>query len=147
MTACNALIPSERFYDACRRANVPLAKELFASLADINAIVHLGCTPLLLACESRNADLVRFVLDRGAHVTHCGSHERTALHQAVQLRNNHAVLQLLLERGADVNAVDEDANQPIHVACDYDTVRFLLPVERKLLVPLQRWALSTLLRS
>ena len=116
-----------RFCDACRRGDKQEVQELLASIDDINAQTGFDArTPLMRAAESKNADLVRFLLDNGASVDRSDDYRRTALHTAARVENNVDVLRLLIERGADVNAIDCDKWCPVEYAFDVANFRCLL---------------------
>jgi ankyrin repeat protein len=58
---------------------------------------------------------VRFILDRGVAVDYPVKDGRTALHCAAQT-GQADVVQLLLEKGADINAVDQSCYTALHWA-------------------------------
>jgi ankyrin repeat protein len=74
-------------------------------------------TPLL-CCERSDEEAVkiaRVLLDRGAQVEHCGRRQRTPLLQASGLGSAELV-ELLLSRGADIKAVDENGDTALTLA-------------------------------
>lgn len=77
-------------------------------------------TPLMLAVECSNCQILRMLLAAGAQVnTAAGTGEQNAtLHVAAQL-GHCQVAQMLLDAGAQVNAVDAKGNTPLHVAARY----------------------------
>ena len=130
--------------------NVAVAKVLL----DHGADVHGGnrwMTPILWAAARRHADMVALLQQHGARETifvaaalgradrvaaylrknarlieQRDEHGQTALHYAA-LALRAKVVALLLERGAEVDAVDALAGTPLHVACD---VRLADPAEQ-----------------
>ena len=120
----------KRFCDACRHGDQQAAQQLLASIDNINSFavneVYKNKTPLMLAAESRSVKLVRFLLDNGADVGCCNTVNRTALHYAVGVANNVAVLRLLIERGGDVNSTDHFHIQPVDSANGVANLRCLL---------------------
>mgnify|MGYP001405751666 CR=1 FL=1 len=77
----------DQFCAACRRGDNEAAQQLFASIDNVNAFdAKFRNTPLMLGARSKNADLVRFLLDNGADVTCCDALKRTALHKAADVR-------------------------------------------------------------
>jgi ankyrin repeat protein len=91
--------------------------------ADVNAVDHMGCTPLLLAVK--NTGLWYFVhgrfplqalLDHGANIDAEDEDGLTALHHAARERLHTAVIALLLAHGAQINARDRRGRTPLHLA-------------------------------
>ena len=91
-------------YLACYNGNAAMIKLLLAAGADPNFADPTGETPLMTASAVGDLESVRTLLDSGAMVN--GSEpgfQQTALMYAV--RNNHLqIVQLLVSRGANVNA-------------------------------------------
>ena len=117
----------ERFCDACRHGDQQAAQQLLPSIDNINAFVGSNSTPLMLAVESRDVNMVRFLLDNGADVACCNRRNRTVLHHAASFENNVAVLRLLIERGAHVNSLAYSYGEmPIDLADGLANFRCLL---------------------
>jgi ankyrin repeat protein len=79
---------------------------------------RLGATPLHSAVYNNRMEIARYLLDSGAAVNDRVINEdnRTALHEAAAVGSTDMV-QLLLDRGADINAITSDENQtPLHWA-------------------------------
>ena len=86
-------------------------------LLENNALTEVGhiwaYRPLVLACEEDAEDAVRHLLNHGARLT--GSFDAlngSCLHCA----KSATVAKLLLDKGADVNAIDSQRCTPLHVA-------------------------------
>lgn len=80
-----------------------IADYLLAQGADIN-MKGISMTPLISAVSCDNARMVKFYLARGANVNDIVSVVRgSALSEAVRL-NNHQIISILLEAGADIDA-------------------------------------------
>ncbi len=73
-----------------------------------------GETPLILAVRAGRADLTRILLDRGADPDH-RARVSAPLHYAARLEDP-AVAELLVDRGASVDARTERQETPLHVA-------------------------------
>ena len=88
--------------------------------ADVNAQDEDHNTPLHLASRRRNLESVRVLLNHGANVDAKNNEGQTPLHQVPELQHSYGcsdIAQLLLERGADVNAAgDNDHDTPLHLA-------------------------------
>ena len=97
-----------------------IAQLLLDRGADVNAQNIYHETPLLLAAISGKPELARVLLDHGAKVTET-QYGRTPLH-AIPRGNYDSqdgirLVQLLVERGADVGAPDQDHDTALHSAC------------------------------
>lgn len=136
-------------YYACKQATAAVVKELLRK--DANPFVLCGKegTPLLLvACESGDTEIVKALLEAGADIQATDNESRTALHLACRrgdadqgqlLRNygsapaggnkpacNAAMVEFLLENGANPLAMDQEGNMPLHLLVkqrDAETIR------------------------
>lgn len=72
-------------------------------------------TPLMLAVRGGHLDVVRLLLNKGAHVNLIDVDGNTALYWAVFL-GNAAIVELLIEHGADINLVNGLGQQLAAVA-------------------------------
>lgn len=85
-------------------------------------------TGTLVKVTIKNSDvaMARLLLDSGAHIN--GGRGQWALHYAVyqeQWGPNLALIQLLIERGANVTECDEVGKTPLHYAAEYSGVETL----------------------
>jgi ankyrin repeat protein len=95
---------------AVYRQNEPLVAVLIAAGADVNAP---AAKPLAWAVVQQNFNIIKMLLDAGADPTVENWHGNTLLGMSVK----HAdILQLLIERGADVNA---KSGNPLRQAATY----------------------------
>jgi len=115
---------------------IRVAQLLLERGADVNAPDEDNKTPLHLASYYGNVEIVRVLLDGDATTHSKGNRGWTPLHEVTRCEDQYSmdntdvlVAQLLLERGADVNASDEDNRTPLHLASYYgkaEIVRVLL---------------------
>lgn len=80
-----------------------LVRRLLAAGADPNGATDEGITPLMIAAQSGDRDIVTELLRAGADVNRVASTGGTALHRAVGMSVNAVIVQDLLEAGADPN--------------------------------------------
>jgi ankyrin repeat protein len=107
-----------------------LKAELQVDPGRVNAFSADGFQPLGLACFFGQTATAEYLLDHGAEVnTPSRNPMRVApLHSALASRNAE-LARLLVERGADVNAVQRDDYTPLHEAAqngDQATAAYLL---------------------
>jgi len=84
--------------------------------ADVNAVDHDFGTALVIASSNGDYSLAKTLLDNGAKVNHT-TVGTTALMRAC-LHNRRDVVQLLLSRGADVNAKNTYGDTALSWACE-----------------------------
>jgi ankyrin repeat protein len=94
-------------------AHPDTARLLLERGADVNAKDNMGSTALIYAAEVGRLDCAKVLLENGADVNSRNNNGETALTHAVGLANyihdaHHDIVRLLLTKGADVNAVDQD---------------------------------------
>jgi ankyrin len=91
--------------------------------ADVTAQDIHGETPLYLAACFGKVELARVLLDHGAVATEETYDSKTPLHGISRGKSDSQpedairLVQLLVERGADVNAPDRNHDTPLHSAC------------------------------
>ena len=125
---------------AARYASVDAVRELLRLGADVDAVGDDGFTPLHSATAYDRIDTVRALLDAHARIGATSRGGTTVLHWAVfanrshreeyfsdredtpphqgpeKLRNDAPLVELLLARGASVDAADGEGNTPLHQA-------------------------------
>ncbi len=96
--------------------------------ADVNAANDNGARPLNWASGSGDIEKVSLLLEHGAKVnpgicerSGCNDDMFTPLHSAAW--RSPTILELLIEKGADVNAVSKDGTSALHNACRGDSSR------------------------
>ncbi|MGG4490593.1 ankyrin repeat domain-containing protein [Metabacillus idriensis] len=110
-------------FEALEKKNLARFNELLnenASLADSEN--DNGLTLLGLACHYGEAEFVEMLLNKGADIN-AASHSKlsfipsnTALHAAIAGKQSPKLIKLLLQNGANVNAIDSDGHAPIQTA-------------------------------
>lgn len=105
-----------RLHRACIQPTVEL-EELLDHLKtgmDVNALDIHQKTPLQYAIERGELDFARALIDHGANAVDATTHGTTFLHIACQ-HGHQAIVQLLIDTGADVHALDSDQKTPYQV--------------------------------
>jgi ankyrin repeat protein len=104
-----------------------LAEELLARGASPHAVNLLGTSPLSVAAVAKNTNIAKKLLDRGASPNTPDGSSR-ALTESATL-GCAPMLELLLDAGADINAVDAQSRTALFLACNgsfEDVASFLL---------------------
>ncbi|CAA0815514.1 ADP-ribosylation factor GTPase-activating protein AGD3 [Striga hermonthica] len=76
-----------------------------------------GCSLLHLACETADIGMIELLLQYGANVNATDSRSLTPLHRCI-IRGKTTFAKLLLTRGADPRALDEQGRTPFQLAVD-----------------------------
>jgi hypothetical protein len=122
-------------YLAMREDSPKVAAVLLASPAlNVDAANAMGETPLMMAALKGRLDWAKKLIERGAKVQKPGW---SPLHYAATGPNTE-LLALLLDRGADINALAPNQNTPLMMAARYGT-------EENVKLLLQRGANKTLI--
>lgn len=100
---------------AIREGELKQVKALLASGANINAQDADGTTPLMHAVVNAGADCVKLLLDKGADPNISNNAGATALMWAV---GDVQKVQLLLAKGAHVNAVSKEEKSALRLAAN-----------------------------
>jgi ankyrin repeat protein len=102
--------------------------------ADIDGASPKGCTPLLYSARGGYAEVVRFLMLRGASPLRQDNAGGTVLHHAIE-KGHVEVLEVLLEHGIDVHSAieipDNAGRTPIYEAIDnHETPDLLLLIAK-----------------
>ena len=103
------------FYSNCAMGNLELARVMLRKDLDINTSIR-GNTPIKAAVQSGNAELVQFLIEKGADFrSSFGKNKYSCLHYAAQ-SGHAAVIKVLVEAGLDINSLDARGNTPLYLA-------------------------------
>jgi ankyrin repeat protein len=107
---------------ACKKGYCEIVKLLLDHGADVNVVnardyndEDKGKTALHYAAQSNGENVIKDLLECGAHVNSKAKNGKTALHYA--LDRNEKIVGVLLSWGAEVNAADKDGVTPLMLAC------------------------------
>lgn len=87
--------------------------------ADVNHVNHLGDSPLILAANNGNRQVVRSLLTHHANPNHENKYGDTPLTKAMN-RDGRPMVELLLENGMDVNYTNKDGMTALSMAKSSD---------------------------
>ena len=106
---------TQDIYDACRKGNVELIKQLSKINPDtVNTPNKSGYTPLIIAGYRNQLDAVKTLLGLGANVN-AKSEDGTVL-TAACYKSNTELVKILLEQHADVNVKNNAGTTPLMFA-------------------------------
>jgi len=92
----------------------PLLRALLVQGADINfSCAVSGKTALIIACESRQVGLIKYLLDQGADTEKADVNGLTPLMTAIKIKSL-TISTLLIERGAKMDTVDAEEQTALH---------------------------------
>ena len=106
---------------ACECSSVKLVEQLLQHKSKINAVDLEGCTPLMRSIRfSRRPDpIVKLLIDNNAKIAVKDIHGLSALHYAAGVKGLRKISQTLIEKGADVQGVDNEGNTTLHIAVNH----------------------------
>lgn len=112
--------PESKLLKACAQGDLEVVKALLVLDTNVNTQTKYNRTPLSLACWHKKNDVAKVLLDFNADVDHSDKAGNSPLHLAFSsvgtLHDTTTVVELLLERGACVNAVTNNMDTPAHLA-------------------------------
>ena len=100
------------------------AEFLLTKGANVNSTDSFGSTPLYMAvcCENVDLSLIEHLIQKGADVNYKNTSDGlTSLHYAISCGSDD-VARLLIEKGANVNAIADDGTTPLILAAKNDSV-------------------------
>lgn len=111
-------------------ASLDIAQILINNGADINVKNSEGKTPLSIAIDNNNVDMVRLLLNHGAKINEITDRYtgRTEFFSAMRV-GSISLVELLLQKGANINALDSNGMPPLASALWYkrkDIVELLI---------------------
>jgi ankyrin repeat protein len=96
----------------------------------IDAVDQDGNQPLHLACRQSHTKIVKWLLQHDADINAMNKYKQSPLHMAAgSSKDSPELCKSLLTDGATLDAKDENADQPMHLACRQyriNTIRVLL---------------------
>lgn len=113
-----AIIERNPLVQAAMSGNIAAVRALLGQGANIEAIDDsCGCTALAGAAANGQADMVKFLLDKGAKIDAGEGGSGTALFRAVE-GDRTELVNLLLDKGANVDAADHMGTTPLMEAVE-----------------------------
>ena len=101
-------------HGGCRTENL---QAMIDHGADVNALNKKNATALMIACHKRNTNAINVVLNAGADPNIPGDKGVTCIHHAVSEGFRKAMLETIINHGADVNATTKNNMTALMIAC------------------------------
>eukprot|EP01060_Flectonema_neradi_P012443 TRINITY_DN1925_c0_g1_i1.p1 TRINITY_DN1925_c0_g1~~TRINITY_DN1925_c0_g1_i1.p1 ORF type:complete len:560 (+),score=85.55 TRINITY_DN1925_c0_g1_i1:47-1726(+) len=110
--------------EACKTGTPWIIKLLIENNVEVNVVGTNEAQPLFSVASHGNIDLVRLLLDAGADPNkRSGATKMTPLSVACRTKNNLEVIQLLIEKGADLKLTCTKGRTAFMNACQRDVSR------------------------
>lgn len=120
-----------RLHCAANVGDITGVRQLLAAGATVDVTDTNGTTPLMLAAQQGWLELVKVLLDAGARLDKRDRFGGTALLHSAAFTGSVPTLDLLLRRGADIKAVEQEGKNALILAIEAKHVdAALLLVER-----------------
>lgn len=105
---------------------IDMIKLIINYISDINDNYNYDfMSPLHLACEIGNIEIVQLLLENGADIDVLDNYFMTPLHYASN-RNHFKTIKLLIKHKAKINVFDVHDRLPIHLTTDQNITKYLL---------------------
>lgn len=95
-------------YNAAATGNIAMVTFLVENGADINIRTYKGFTPLMVAINTGHYDVIRYLLTKNVSVNMPDCRGETPLMYAVRTPISNEIIELLIAKGANVNARDDN---------------------------------------
>lgn len=103
---------------ASERGNLEAVRVLLDKGADLQATTKHKFTPLHLAAQQRRKAVCKLLLERGANASVRDSEGWTPLHNVCQSAFSADIASLMIDKGADVNAIMNDGRSGLHLIAE-----------------------------
>lgn len=113
--------------------NIEAASKAIEQGADIEKIGNHRYTPLQLAATYGHIEMVKFLLQQGAHINQQDSEGLTALHHAIWARQGHVkdMVNLLLSHGIDIHARTRQGLTALEIAKLVGLIEIVVLLKKK----------------
>ncbi len=110
---------ADEIHDAAKEGNLEKVRALVSEDSTlVNAKTERGTTPLHYACTSKNIEIVKFLITKGADINAMNDSLYSPLHYAAAY-NQPEVVKFLLMNEAELEARTREGETPLHMTC-YD---------------------------
>jgi len=102
-----------KFWEACEKGSIEEVLKYLKFIDDINKYNPQGWNAIILAAFNHHIEITEILLENGANINSANAKGTTVFMYAktkVLENNNYFFLDLLIERGADINLKDKKNN-------------------------------------
>lgn len=112
------------YFQACIKGDLRIVREYLDNEGDVNIKDNQGVTGLNFAAAYNHMQLVKFLLENGANTEIKDNNGWTPLISIAQLGKDRTdIARMILDKGANINAVDMDGFSSLHIAIDNQYLR------------------------
>lgn len=112
---------------ASRNKDTRILEFLLRKKGKIDDLSNEGKTPLHCACEESLLEVMKVLVEKGAHVHAITTTKLTALHFVAGGQHDapdvEKAINFLVNKKCNVNSLDKDKRTPLHVACKRGSIR------------------------
>ncbi|WP_375316785.1 ankyrin repeat domain-containing protein [Spiroplasma endosymbiont of Virgichneumon dumeticola] len=119
----NKEIKYSPLHSAANSGNYELVRAILSWGVDINVVDGLGANALFIAAYQENIAIVKYLLANGANINILADDVSTI--EMLIEKNNHEILQLLTDSGADVNIRDKNYKVPLYIAIETNNIKLI----------------------
>lgn len=110
------IVFAQEIHEAVKKNHIQAVQELLSMHPDyVNLKDESGRTPLHIAAEAGNFEVVKLLVENGAEVNAADNNQQIPLHLTA-FHGNRDIAIYLISKGADVNRLDIRAFNPLHYA-------------------------------
>jgi len=113
----------EQLCEACKIGDLEQVQYWIDQNVDLDVIwdkndkSKRNMTPLRIAIEEKNMDVIKLLLKAGANVNKADKYGNAPLYKAAST-GQLEVVKLLIDNGADVNKANDNGNTPLYIAAE-----------------------------
>ena len=108
---------TERLRHAIESKNLSDLKTCIKRGVDVNTSAKNGQTPLMIASEDGDLEIVLFMFEKGAQINKIDHDNQICIHYASRgWKLQTKIIQFLLDNGAKINSKTKDGETPLMIA-------------------------------
>ena len=115
LSSCSAR-RNNNIFDAIKNGNISDVKSITKNnrLSLKERDINLN-SPLHIALENQNPEIINYLLDQGADVNHENAWSESPLYSSIRM-NNIKIIKIIIKNGGNVNVKNNHGESPLHIA-------------------------------